>query len=124
MQVGIWDKSPGLPHTPEEFAAKEPLWSAKVLKQQEALEREEAEKQQRNCEHRKWRNERERQDPAPPPASVAALSVGRNQPCTAPAGAAASSRSAAAADCYPRRTLAGQVAFRWFVSLVICVAFY
>jgi len=72
--------------TPEEFAAREPLWNAKVLKHQEAIERAEAEKQQRKRERRKWRNERERQDPAPPPASVAAPSVGRNQPCPCGSG--------------------------------------
>jgi uncharacterized protein YecA (UPF0149 family) len=73
--------------TPEKFAARALLWDAKVLKHQGAVEREEAEKQQRNCEHRKWRNERERQGPAPllPPVAETP-SVGCNQPCPCGSG--------------------------------------
>jgi hypothetical protein len=103
-----------VPLTLEEFAAREPLWNAKVLKQQEALERAEAEKQQRKRERRKcWPSGngkiRLRLPPRLPPTAIS----------RALAAAAASSRSAPADDCYPRRTRAGQVAFKWFVSLMI-----
>lgn len=40
--VDIWGKPPGVPLTPEEFAQREPLWNARVLKQQHSVALEQA----------------------------------------------------------------------------------
>jgi hypothetical protein len=78
----IWGKPPGEPLTSEEFAKREPLWNAEVLKQQEAAKCWELGKQQRKLERQDRREARGRQHFAPPPAPAAATpSVGRNQPC-------------------------------------------
>ena len=83
----IWGKGPGAPLTPEEFAEREPLWNAEVLKQQEADKLREAEEQRRKLERQKRREERGRQYFTPPPSPVAATpSVGRNQPCPCGSG--------------------------------------
>ena len=83
----IWGKPPGEPLTPEEFAEREPIWNAKVLKEQEAAKRREAEKQRSKLERKKHREEGGRQRPAPVPSPVAATpSAGRNQPCPCGSG--------------------------------------
>jgi len=83
----IWGKPPGGPLTAEEFAEREPLWNAKVLKQQEADKLWEAEKQREKLERQKRRDERGRQRLTPPRSPVAATpSVGRNQPCPCGSG--------------------------------------
>ena len=83
----IWGKSPSEPLSPEEFAEREPVWNAEVLKQQEAAKRREAEEQRGKLERQKRRDERGRQHFTPPPAPAAATpSVGRNQPCPCGSG--------------------------------------
>ena len=73
--------------TPEEFAQREPIWNAEVLKQQESAKRREVEEQRRKLERQKRREEGGRQRPAPFPFPVAATpSVGRNQPCPCGSG--------------------------------------
>ena len=83
----IWGKLPGQPLTPEEFAQREPIWNAEVLKQQEAAKRREAEEQRRKLERQKRWEDGGRQRPAPFALPVAATpSVGRNQPCPCGSG--------------------------------------
>ena len=83
----IWGKLPGQPLTPEEFAQREPIWNAEVLKQQEAAKRRELEEQRRKRERQKRWEEGGRRRPAPFPLPVAATpSVGRNQPCPCGSG--------------------------------------
>ena len=83
----IWGKPPGAPLTPEEFAEREPIWNAEVLKQQEAAKRREAEKQRSKLERQKRRGERGRQHFTPPPSPAAATPrAGRTQPCPCGSG--------------------------------------
>ena len=78
----IWGKPPGTPLTPAEFAERESLWNAEVLKRQEAAKRREAGKQRGKLERQKRREERGRQHFTPAPSPVAATPcAGRNQPC-------------------------------------------
>jgi hypothetical protein len=79
----IWGKPPGPPLTPEEFAQREPIWNAEVLKQQEAAKRREVEEQRRKLERQKRSEERGRQGPFPVAATPC---VGRNQPCPCGSG--------------------------------------
>lgn len=69
----IWGKPAGVPLTPEEFAEREPIWNAKVLKDQKEAEQREkdriAAKSKRYC--------------SKPPVR---LSVGRNEPCPCKSG--------------------------------------
>ena len=89
--VDIWGKLPGQPLTPEEFAAREPLWNRRVEEQQRAEERQslDAVSLQRAAE-RETQARLIRQEPqgwAPFPSPVAATpSVGRNQPCPCGSG--------------------------------------
>lgn len=85
--LAIWGKPPGVRLTPEEFAQREPIWNAEVLKQQEAAKRREVEEQRRKRERQKRWEEGGRQRPAPFHFPVAATpSVGRNQPCPCGSG--------------------------------------